>query len=581
MLRYLLGALVMAGAVLFSAEAEGSSQAYTGRYLWSTYLGGNGEDVAWDVAQGPGGEVFLLGSLGSLTGVSLPANTVRVGPGGQMDVAVVKFSAEGAAEWAVVFGGSAYDVGRALVLGPQGEVFVTGATASWDFSVSLPDGGPGTTLHGEMDAFVARVKPDGTGLDWFVHLGGTHRDLAYDMVLEGDSLLIAGETSSSDMPGGGGPAVNTDGFVMRFEPGTLQVQWTELLTGSVFESVASLTTHGSIAIVAGYTNSTDLEQALNTHAGGGTDAFLSVLDLSTHQVLKTVYVGGQGEELVGALTSFGLMNPPYVALVGSTTSDDFPGAGPSKGMTDVFVTVFYAGPNPVGDIPHVGAMRLGGSREENGLSMAWAGPAFPQDFYVGGWTDSPDFPLVGALDTVLEPRGRDGFVAKFSLQGFSLEAQPAWSTFVGGSGTDSVRALSFSSQERLILGGLTSSFELPGGTPGFDSTLSQSGDILLASLDLSIGWQPSDGGTQDGGEPWDGGWDGGLPDGSWPEPKPGDGGGPIIKDPDLGLGGGSPLGWSCGCNAFQGVGSMALGGLLALGLLTSRRRRGTGPRSGC
>ncbi len=582
MLRSLLGALVLTGAILFSPEAEGALPDYSGRYLWSTFIGGNEADSAWDVAQSASGDIYVVGSVGSQAGLSLPAATLRIGPGGQTDVVVLKFSAEGAAEWAVVFGGSGYDRASAVVLGPGGEVFVTGTTDSPDFSMPRPDGSPGTTLIGEQDAFIARVGSRSVvGLDWFVHVGGTRWEEGNDIALEDDVLLIAGNTQSSDMPGGAGAAKGVDGFVTVFDPSpsSFQVLGTQLLSGSESDFAQAIVIRNNWVVVAGSTNSTDLEQRLNTHAspGRGRDAFLAVLTRTPLTLLRTQYVGGEGDDAAQGLDFLGDQPTSDVLLVGSTVSSNFLGMAP-QGM-DAFVLRYDTASSP--EMTRMGGTLLGGSRADQGLSVAWAGASFPSDFYVGGWTMSQDFPLVGALDPVLDFGDQDGFVARFSVSSLTPGVWPSWSTFVGKSGPEAVHAVSFSPQERLVVGGTSSSSELPGGTPGFDPTLSGPGsDMLLASLDLSIGWQPSDGGTQDGGEPWDGGWDGGLPD-SGIDIKPGDGGpGPIIKPPDLGLGGGSPLGWSCGCGAFQGPGTLALGALLALGLRASRRRRQGSARSG-
>jgi len=571
-LRSLLGALVLAGAILFSPEAEGALPPdYSGRFLWSTFIGGDAEDSAADVAQSASGDIFVVGSVDSPSGLSLPANTVRVGPRGMRDVVVLKFSAEGVAQWAVVFGGSKHDKGASLVLGPAGEVFVAGYTESTDFTVPRPDGSPGTRGYGSLDAFVARVNPEGRGLDWFVHVGGSDLDTAQDMTLAEGALFIAGFTYSSNMVGGGGPASGTDGFVTRFDPSTLQVQWTELISGGGQDVVLAVAAQAGRIVVAGHTDSWLLEGYVNNYRGGDSDGFLSVLDPTTHQVLKTLYVGGDRGDGVSALTAFEQQGEPYVAVVGNSWSYDF--LGTSRGLSDAFVALYDVRPESSTELPLRGGMRLGGAGEEFGYDVTWGGPSFPDDLYVAGMTSSSDFPLVGALDWQLEG-SHEGFVAKLSLGSIQPGAWPSWSTFVGQEGLDGINALSFSAQERLVVAGLTRSSQLPGGLPGFDSTPSSQGDMLLASMDLSIGWQPSDGGTQDGGEPWDGGWDGGLPDASWPEPKPGDGGtGPIIKPPDLGLGGGSPLGWSCGCTSFQGPGTLALGALLALGLRASRRRR--------
>jgi hypothetical protein len=107
---------------------------------------------------------------------------------------------------ATPLGGSGDDQAIALAIGPAGDVYVAGVTASFDFPGTGPGaqprfgGGSGGPSSG--DAFVARLTDDLQGFEEATFLGGSGDDLAIRLAIApttGD-VYVTGRTSSIDLP---------------------------------------------------------------------------------------------------------------------------------------------------------------------------------------------------------------------------------------------------------------------------------------------------------------------------------------------------------------------------------------------
>ena len=79
---------------------------------------------------------------------------------------------------------------------------------------------------------------------------------------------------------------------------------------------------------------------------------------------------------------------------------------------------------------------------------------------VTGWTDSPDFPTVDALDPSLTGF-RDAFVMKLSAEDGSI----TYSTFLGGDYVDSAYDIVVNSADEMIVVGTTESSDFPTVNP--------------------------------------------------------------------------------------------------------------------
>ena len=131
-----------------------------------------------------------------------------------------------------------------------------------------------------------------------------------------------------------------------------------------------------------------------------------------------------------------------------TTAGAFDTTLGGGGGEDFFRDAFVTKLNPSGTAA-VYSTFLGGGAVDNGSGIAVSGTG---EALVTGSTDSSDFPATPGLDQTID--GRDAFVTQLNASGSDL----VWSTFFGGSGSDSGSAiLALSDGSAAIVGGSSSS----------------------------------------------------------------------------------------------------------------------------
>jgi uncharacterized repeat protein (TIGR01451 family) len=136
-----------------------------------------------------------------------------------VDAFVAKVKADGTGlDYAGYIGGSGDDRGNGIALDVLGNAYVTGETNS--SAATFPAVvGPDLTYNGGVDAFVAKVKADGTGLDYAGYIGGTADDRGNGIAVDANGdVYITGETSSNEtsFPDKIGPDKTQNGGVDAF-----------------------------------------------------------------------------------------------------------------------------------------------------------------------------------------------------------------------------------------------------------------------------------------------------------------------------------------------------------------------------
>jgi hypothetical protein len=190
-----------------AADAFVAQLSPDGTLLWSTFLGGTGEDAASSLVVGPG-------SIAHVAGTSVAGWGTPVAPfaGGGGDAWTATLGPTGMLEWHTFVGGSgaedARDIARA-----QGDGLILGgrASAAWGAPIRGFSGGGG-------DGFVVRLDPRGA-LEWITFLGGDADDVVDGVVLDArGTLYVSGFSRSSwgtpVSPYAGGAS---DAYVARLE----------------------------------------------------------------------------------------------------------------------------------------------------------------------------------------------------------------------------------------------------------------------------------------------------------------------------------------------------------------------------
>jgi hypothetical protein len=200
-------------AFVAKVKSDGSALAYLG------YIGGAGgfSDVGQGIAMDKDGNAYVAGSTSS-DQTTFP---VMVGPdltfnGGGDDAFVAKVRADGTG---LVYcgyiggAGSFGDSGKGIAVDSFGKAYVTGATSSNQLTFPVK-GGPDLTFNGvDEDAFVAKVRADGTGLIYAGYIGGHENDFGFAIAVDaaGSAYVTGGTNSIKGFPVKVGPDLSFNG----------------------------------------------------------------------------------------------------------------------------------------------------------------------------------------------------------------------------------------------------------------------------------------------------------------------------------------------------------------------------------
>ena len=174
--------------------------------VYSTYLGGNANDIGTGIAVDASGNAYVTGSTSSLNFPT--ANPLQAANGGGTgnDAFVTKLNAAGnALVYSTYLGGSGSDAGSGIAVDASGNAYVTGSTSSPNFprvSPIQPFIGGGTCFRSPCnDVFVTKLNAAGSALVYSTHLGGSSRDEGFGIAVDAvGNTYVAGLTASTNFP---------------------------------------------------------------------------------------------------------------------------------------------------------------------------------------------------------------------------------------------------------------------------------------------------------------------------------------------------------------------------------------------
>jgi photosystem II stability/assembly factor-like uncharacterized protein len=166
--------------------------------IYSTYLGGNGNDFANSIAVDSSGNAVVVGETSSSTFPTVNAHQSALS--GANDGFVTKFNATGdALLYSTFLGGSSTDLCYGVAVDSTGKAYVTGRT----FSSNFPTLNPFQPTFADAfngDAFVTKVNSNGS-LVYSTYLGGAGTDIGYGIAADASgNAYITGLTTSSNFP---------------------------------------------------------------------------------------------------------------------------------------------------------------------------------------------------------------------------------------------------------------------------------------------------------------------------------------------------------------------------------------------
>jgi hypothetical protein len=411
--------------------------------VYSTYLGGSGDDQLSGIAVDSAGSVYVAGYTDS---TDFPLATLGSLPAGATHVFVAKLDPTGSnLVYADYIGGNSQDYGYALVLDRATDVYVTGSTASSDFPLVNPYQ---ASYPGSFNGFLSKVSADGSSLLYSTYLGGNGSDLPAGIVIDSlGSVLVVGNTTSTNFPVANayqatvspnqGGLLGNYGFLSKFSPDGSSLIYSTYLGGS---SNVALNCGGTPCWTSPFSAITQvaLDSSGNAYAAGNTNTY----NFPTTRGAYLTTDSTQQNAGVGFVSKFD----------GSGNLD--------------FSTYFYASS---GILTNIGAVTVDGS-----------GSAY----ITGSAISDSTFPLTST--SICDP-GVDGwacsyaFVTKFDPAGTTL----LYSTFIGPNNyaTPAAIALDANNDAYVVASTSSNSFVMVNGIEAYTSGC----DLLLVEIDPVAG----------------------------------------------------------------------------------------------
>lgn len=182
----------IATAGVYQEEIGGDYDAFVamlgpdGKRQWGTYYGGKGNDDAADIAVAPDGDLLVVGSTSSVSGIASVGAHMEAA-GGKRDVLVARLSSTGSRRWGRYVGGSEDDEGYAVSADGNGNAVIAGRTGSTT-GISSGDGSWARYQGGQSDAFFAMLNPNGR-LITGSYYGDFGSDQANDVTVAEDGVV--------------------------------------------------------------------------------------------------------------------------------------------------------------------------------------------------------------------------------------------------------------------------------------------------------------------------------------------------------------------------------------------------------
>lgn len=359
--------------------------------------------------------------------------------------------------YSTYLGGTGDDEGFAVAADSSGNMYVTGRTRSTNFPTV---GAVQSVKSSSDDVFVSKFDASGA-LVYSTYLGGTGTDIGRGIAASAAGrAYVTGQTDSQDFPATPGalqtsnnsPFYTLDGFVVRLSADGSALDYSTYLGGNGNDQAFGVALDAfENAYVTGFTNSTSFpviaafQPTLN---GFSPDAFLAKLNSSGNSLIYSTYFGGTSTDYTQSI-AVDSTGSAYIA--GLTRSDDLPTVSAAQptpgGDEDAFVAKFGASG------ARIYSTYLGGSSQDRGAAVAVdaLGGA-----YVTGFTRSLDFPVSNPLQAVHGGGVYDVFVTKFAPSG-----SYAYSTYLGGSGSDTATGIAVDSFGDAHVAGTAGSINFP------------------------------------------------------------------------------------------------------------------------
>lgn len=315
-------------------------------------------------------------------------------------------------DFASYFGGGDTDNLNGLARDVNGDIYLAGGTASDATAFPVTVGAYQTTKHDYFDAYVAKIKGDGTQLIYSTYIGGRFNDYAKAIAVDADGqAVIGGQTGSDDYPlvGAAQDTIcgGTCGMVTKLLADGSDLKFSTYLGGNGTTDPRGIAVDAALATyVTGvsFFNATfpTTPGAFQTVPGGTFDAFAVKYDANGSRVYATLL--GEGIEQGNSIVADGKGSAYVVGTTSSTTIHGVPVHRIGPGTIGVLAAKFNATGSGLVYLTSIGG--TGGEEGTDGALDASGNLYFTGRSYSSDIPSTPPAPggtnvaLFGELDSI-------------------------------------------------------------------------------------------------------------------------------------------------------------------------------------
>lgn len=385
--------------------------------VFSTFLGGNGDDRAVAIKVDANSTIYLAGYTTS-TNYPVTTGAFRTTNSGGNDVFATRLSAAGnSLLQSTYIGGSSTELAYGMTIDNSGSMYITGYTASTNYPVSV--GAFRTTNSGGNDVFLTKLNPGGQTLAYSTYIGGSSTDIAYGVEIDQfGAAYVTGYTASTNYPVTAGAYhtvyTATDPFLTKFNSTGTALIYSTLMPGNSTDIAWGIAVDNQQqATIVGYTFSTlnfPLVNAFRTTYLSG-EAFMTKFNSSGNGLIFSTYFGGNSSDyfydvvvdIEGLLYAAG-----YVSSTDITVTFDAAQPFSGGGTEGILVQV-----SPTGALRY--STYIGGSSTDQAYWYQCMDINQVNEVAVAGYTFSTNFPVSATAYQRVASSTPDGFIQQYAF----------------------------------------------------------------------------------------------------------------------------------------------------------------------
>ncbi len=293
--------------------------------IFSTYLGGKGQDLTSALEIDSENNVYITGNTNSF---NFPIkNAVQPALGGKRDIFITEIDSSGTElVFSTYLGGKNDDFGTDIAVDHTQNIYVVGSTQSNNIPIK---NALQSSLLGESNTCIVKLSPNGTSIVFSTYLGGSGFDYANCISIDGDeSFYVTGGTTSLDFPIiypiQPNNAGTTDAFITKIKNDGSQLLFSSYLGGADVDigNCISCGKDGSVRVVGvTYSSNFNTLKAYQPNLIGTVDVFIA--ELKEAGRLLVTKTASQDKVYVGELLTYevSVQNTGYSAATSVVLTD--------------------------------------------------------------------------------------------------------------------------------------------------------------------------------------------------------------------------------------------------------------------